>query len=542
MTAAAWRSNGQRPPADSGSSQVHAGASPQDKATSMLALATWAGQAFARYDAASVSRIVSAVAGAAAAHAQQFAEQAVAETGMGVAEHKVIKNMACSTGLLERYSGCDYVSPRIVAADKIVEVPCPAGVVLALTPSTNPVATVYFKTMLCLLTRNAVVISPHPMAKRVCAEAAAVLAAAAEEAGAPRGVIQCVTEPTIPLIDALMTDERIQVILATGGGGVVRSAYSSGNPAIGVGPGNVPVFVDDSADIEQAAQHLVDSKAFDNSVLCTNESVLIVHEKVAAPLQRAMQRVGAEFLSEADTDRLRQFMYPFGTLNTAVVGKSASWIAAEAGIRVSRQCRVLVAPIATVVDEEPLTHEKLSPVLGMVTVSSNERGVAAASAVIRIAGAGHSGAVHSKNPDTIMRFAANVAVLRVSVNVGNSTGSSGLDTSLSPTMTIGTGYAGRSSLGENLRPDHLINLTRIAYNNDPSVAMPDFSKISPWTTPPSAVPAYPVASNAGSSALAVSKLPAGAAQAESRAIEDTADIRAQIRQLLVEELGDLLRT
>ena len=219
------------------------------RARAMLQRAEWAARAFARYDKPAVDAIVRAAAEAGAAKAREYAEWAVRETGFGVAEHKVLKNIACSTGIADFYAGHDYVTPRIDAEARIVEVPRPAGVVLALTPSTNPVATVFFKCLLALMTRSVVVVSPHPLAKEVCADAARTLAGAAVRAGAPDGVIQVVDEPSVPLIDALMTDERTSVIVATGGVPVVRAAYSSGTPAIGVGPGNVPVLVDATADL-----------------------------------------------------------------------------------------------------------------------------------------------------------------------------------------------------------------------------------------------------------------------------------------------------
>ena len=252
----------------------------------MLERAAWAARAFATYSSNDVDRIVRAVADAAHSAAHKYAEWAVRETGFGVVEHKVRKNEACSRGIVETYAGHDYVSPRVRPDYKIIEVPRPAGVVLALTPSTNPIATLNFKILLSLMTRNAIVISPHPMAKECSADAADRLVQAAVAAGAPDGIIQCVAEPTIPLVEALMADVRTKVIVATGGTGVVRAAYSSGNPAIGVGPGNVPVLVDATADLKLAASRIVESKAFDNSVLCTNESVLIVEESVAAPLVR----------------------------------------------------------------------------------------------------------------------------------------------------------------------------------------------------------------------------------------------------------------
>ncbi|HEY9564305.1 MAG TPA: aldehyde dehydrogenase family protein [Nocardioides sp.] len=524
----------------------------------MLERAGWAARSYGAYSAADVDRIVRAVADVAHANAEKYAEWAVRETTFGVVEHKMIKNVACSRGILETYAGHDFVTPRINDEDKIVEVPRPAGVILAITPSTNPVASVFFKVLLALMTRNAVVISPHPMAKECCTDAAELLARAAVEAGAPDGIVQCVAEPTIPLVEALMGDERTNVILATGGTGVVRSAYSSGNPAIGVGPGNVPVLVDATADLRLAAKRLVDSKAFDNSVLCTNESVLIVEDSIADKFTRELERVGAFILDEDAAELLRTYMFPYGKLNVDVVGKDASWIAQQAGFRVGPKTQVLIAPFAQAVPEEPFTHEKLSPVLGMIRVPSVATGIATARAVVRIAGAGHSAAIHSTNSETVMQYAAEVPVLRVAVNVGNSTGSSGLGTNLAPTMTIGTGFVGRSSLGENLQPKHLVNWARIAYNNDPAEVMPDFTGVSPWVDHSGPVPSYPHASNDSVRTSTRGNTPsarvdalatrvanqlgprAGTSSASGRSGNDDT-FREEIRRLVVEELSQLIK-
>ena len=220
----------------------------------MLQLAHWAAGRFATYDRASVQRIAESVAQVAHANAAKYAEWAVKETGFGVIEHKIIKNEACSLGILQRYQDDDFVSPRVDEAAKILSLPRPAVVVLGLAPSTNPLSSVYFKVILALLTRNAVVVSPHPMAKECCADAARLLAATAEVAGAPAGAIQVVEEPSSPLIEALMSDPATDVIVATGGTAVVRAAHRSGNPALGVGPGNVPVLVDATADVQAAAR------------------------------------------------------------------------------------------------------------------------------------------------------------------------------------------------------------------------------------------------------------------------------------------------
>jgi acyl-CoA reductase-like NAD-dependent aldehyde dehydrogenase len=498
------------------------------RARAMLQRAQWAARAFARYDKGSVDAIVRAAAAAGAAKAREYAQWAVRETGFGVAEHKAVKNLACSTGIAEHYAGHDYVTPRVDGQARIVEVPRPAGVVLALTPSTNPVATVFFNCLLALMTRNVVVLSPHPLAARCCADAARTLAAAAVAAGAPDGVIQVIDEPSVPLIDALMTDGRTSVIVATGGVPVVRAAHSSGTPALGVGPGNVPVLVDETADPAATARRIVDSKSFDNSVLCTNESVLIVVEQAQAALLRQLRRAGAYLLEPAERDKVSKTLFPEGHFDIRFVGRDAAWIAAQAGIRVPAAARVLLAPFGLVVPEEPLAHEKLCPVLGLVRVPSARRGIDVARAVLRLSGRGHSAAIHSQDPRVVMEYGAALEVLRVAVNVGSSLGAAGLETNLAPSMTIGTGFFGRSSAAENLHPGHLVQWTRLAYSRDPAEAFGDFAGLMPWEAPAGPVPAYPVASN--------QRIPvSGEPQPE------TGMLRAEIRRLILEELAQLAR-
>ncbi len=505
----------------------------------MVERAEWAARAFATYDIASVRRIAKAAAEAGEAQARALADAAVAETGFGVPDHKYLKNVACSIGIWNTYQHGDWVTPVVLEQEKIVEIPRPAGVVFALTPSTNPVATVMFKIMLCLLTRNAIIVSPHPFAKRCSADAAIAMRDAAIAAGAPDGCIQVLQEPSIPLINALMTDERVDVILATGGTPMVRSAYRSGNPAIGVGPGNVPVLVDATADIPAAAARIVASKSFDNSILCTNESVLIVEEAVADRLAKAMTKQGAYFLDTEQVDKVRDLIFDHDRFNTAWVGKSATEIAAAAGVKVPKGTLVLVAAFDLVVPEQMLAHEKLCPVLGWVSVPTARRGIRTAMAVLRITGSGHSAAIHSEDPQTIMEFAAAVPVLRVAVNVGNSLGSAGIETNLAPTMTIGTGFFGRSSVGENLQPVHLVNRTRIAYNADARVPMADFVGRDPWRPPLPPVPAYPLASNAVDSVDAVPIVPR--TNAGSRSVDGADELRDEIRRMVIEELRQIIK-
>ncbi|HLH67127.1 MAG TPA: aldehyde dehydrogenase family protein [Solirubrobacteraceae bacterium] len=493
------------------------------RARMMLQRARWAANAFALYDRRSTARIVEAAAEAAYQNAERFAAEAVEETGMGVAEHKRRKNEACSRGLVERYRDQDFVGARVDPERKLVSVPKPAGVILALTPSTNPVATVYFKVLLALMTRNAIVVSPHPMARRVCAAAVEVIAAAAVGAGAPDGCVQVVPEPTIPLIESLMSDRETDLILATGGTAVVRAAYRSGNPSLGVGPGNVPAFVDSSADLAHAAACLAESKSFDNSILCTNESTLIVEDAVAQRLAAELGRCGAHVLSEQDSARVRAACYPDGRIDTRLAGKDAAALAQAAGVRVPSGTRVLVAPFELIVPEEPLAHEKLFPLLGMVRVPDAGRGIDAARALLRIGGAGHSAVIHSQTPRTILAYGAALRVLRVSVNAPGSTGSAGLDTFLAPTMTVGTGFFGGSSLRANLEPGDLVQWTSLAYASDPGQPFGDFSGLDPWR----ALPA---------------RAPHRARQVQGPALDGEDGLsREQLRRLIWEELREVVR-
>jgi acetaldehyde dehydrogenase / alcohol dehydrogenase len=265
---------------------------------------------------------------------------------------------------------------------------------------------------------------------------------------------------------------------------------------------------------------------------------------------REMQRQHAVLLDETGRDRLRAYLFPDGMLNGEAIGKDASWIADQAGIRVPPRTRLLLAPVELVVPEEAFCREKLSPVLGVATVRTPAAGIEAARAVVRFGGAGHSAAIHSEHPPTIMMYGARVPVLRVSVNVGNSTGSAGLDTNLAPSMTLGTGFVGRSSVGENLEPRHLVNWTKIAYNADPGVMFGDFAGISPWRAPSGRVPAYPIASNlpGGGGVRPTSPPRAGPGQAVlDSAGQDPArtalpdSVRATLRAIIIDELTALQR-
>lgn len=438
----------------------------------LLQRARWAAAAYADYDAAAVHRIVDAVAEAACVAAERFAAEAVAETGIGVAADKATENRACSRGVVEHYCGADQVSPRVDTAGRSVELPRPAGVVLAPAPAPNPVATVYLTTLLALMTRNAVVHAPRPGAIRCAVGAARLLAEAAVAAGAPDGVVQVLGQPTVDLEEALRDDERTAMVLDAGSG-------------------NVPVFVDAGADVDAAAAQIVASKAFDNSLPRASESVLIAEAAIADTLSGALTRAGGHLLDEDDVRRLRAYLFADGQLLTEVVGRDAAWIAEQAGLRIAAGTRVLIAPFGHVIGEEPLAHEKPCPVLGMTTAVDTARGIRAAQAVVRIGAAGRCAAVHSQNPSVVLDFAARVPVSHVSVNTGSNPGT------------------GHRPLGADLAPEHLITWVRIGSAGGAVLPTGDFTSVTPWAAPAGPVPEYPRASNDRAGTPVMSQSPGG---------------------------------
>lgn len=427
--------------------------------------AAWAAKYYQKFDRATVLRIAEAVAKAGHDRAAEFAEWAVRETGFGVVEDKTLKNKLSTHNLLDFYRDMDLVTSRVDEKHKIIEIPKPAGVVLALAPATNPVATVYYKAMLAILSRNAIVISPHPAAKECSVVAAHHLAEAAEAAGAPAGLIQCIENPTVPLVQDIMHSDKIDVIMATGGNAMVRAAYSSGNPALGVGSGNVVSYVDPSAQVDAAARCLVASKSFDNSVLCTNESVCLTLEENFSNVERALRTAGAHICNASDTDRLREYLWDGEYFNVEAVGKSAAWIADKAGIRVNPSTKLIVPVISTPGQDDLLLREKLCPVLTLTAAVDFEQAITFAKHTAK-RGAGHSAAFHGDDRARMMEFSREVPVYRIVVNAPCSQGAAGFATHLPPTFMIGTGFAGRSSIGENVGPQHLVHWTRIAFGRD----------------------------------------------------------------------------
>lgn len=393
-------------------------------AATLLGRARWAARAFAGYDLATVRTIALAVATAGEQHARAHAEWVVRETGVGVVDDKERRHLGCSRDLHHRYQG-DWVSMRTVPADGSSLLPRPAGVVVALTPWTDPVSSVYATVLSAVLTRNAVVIVPHPRARECCAGASRVLGEAAAAAGAPDGVVQCVQDPNPALAESLVRDDRVDLVVAVGDPDVVQAARTSGHPVLGLEPANVPVLVDASADPVEVARRLVASLAFDNSLSTTSESVLVVHEDAATSVIGALREQGAALLDADQGRRLGALMFPAGRHAERFVGQSASWVAGQAGVRVGSGTRVLVAPIEAAVPDEPLAHRKLAPVLGLLVVPSARHALAAARAVMRLGGAPHLAAVHSTDQQTVVDLAAAVNDGVVVVDAGASSADPG---------------------------------------------------------------------------------------------------------------------
>jgi acetaldehyde dehydrogenase (acetylating) len=432
--------------------------------------AAW--QTWSKASQEQVDRVCAAMAEAGYQASERLGRMAQEETGFGVALHKKLKNEFGSRTVWESIRDLKTVGViRQDPARRLVEIAWPMGVVAALVPSTNPTSTTFFKSLISVKARNAIVFSPHPSAARCINEAARTMAQAAENAGAPRGLISCLQQVTLPGTQELMTHEHTALILATGGTPMVRAAHSTGKPAYGVGPGNVPVYVDRSADLEKAARYIVASKSFDHSTICATEQAVIADLPIADQLAGLMQAQGAYFTDPQQTEALRRTVFnPNGSFNTAVVGKSAEFVAAAAGFNVPAGTRVLVTPLTRVGREEPLSHEKMTTVLGWYTADGWEQGCERSIAIIQAGGLGHTQIIYANDEKVIMAFGLEKPVFRILVNTMGTLGAIGLTTGLMPSLTLGPGGLGGAITGDNVTAYHLINVKRLAYETMPAPA------------------------------------------------------------------------
>jgi len=347
---------------------------------------------------------------------------------------------------------------------KVTEIGVPMGVVAALIPSTNPTSTVMYKSLICLKSGNAIIISPHPGARNSILETFRVVEKAARAAGVPDGVVQCVSTPTPESTSALLKHPDIGIILATGGEAMVKAAYSSGNPALGVGPGNGPSFIERSADIPAAIRRIFDSKTFDNGTICASEQSIVTERCIADKVMDEAKRQGGYFLSDEESKRVGAYlMRANGTMNPKIVGRSAKTIADMAGVSVPEGTRVLISPQTTVGKDNPYSREKLCPVLAFYVEEDWERACARCMEILFNEGRGHTMTIHSQNEDIIREFALKKPVSRLLVNTAGSLGGVGALTGLAPALTLGCGAVGGSATSDNVGPMNLINIRRVAY-------------------------------------------------------------------------------
>ncbi len=412
-----------------------------------------------------VDRVCTAMAEAVLAASERLGIQAHEETGYGVSEHKRMKNEFAARNVWESIK--DLKTVGVIGQDvekRIYDIAWPIGVIAALTPSTNPTSTVIYKILIAVKARDAIIIAPHPAAAKCSYEATRIMAQAAVENGAPEGLVTCMQNISLDGTQALMRHKYVALILATGGTPMVRAAHSTGKPAYGVGPGNVPVYVDRSADLEKAARYIVASKAFDYSTICATEQSIVADQPIAESLSDLMRHEGAYFMDPHQTKLIRNLLFhPDGSINTATVGKSAQYLADLAGFDVPRGTRILVARLQKTGRDEPLSREKLTTVLGWYEEEGWEAGCERCIQLIQFGGRGHSLIIHATDPDVIMAFGLEKPVFRIAVNTMGTLGPIGMTTGVMPSFTLGAGGLGGSITGDNITARHLFNVKRLAY-------------------------------------------------------------------------------
>ena len=422
---------------------------------------------FATYTQEQVDEIFRQAALAANHNRIKLAKLAVEETGMGIVEDKVVKNNFAAEYIYNQYKNMKTCG--VLEEDKtsgITKVAEPIGVISAIVPTTNPTSTAIFKCLIALKTRNAIIISPHPRAKNATIEAARIVLEAAVKAGAPEGIIGWIDQPSVELSQNVMRESDI--ILATGGPAMVKAAYSSGRPALGVGAGNTPAIIDESAHIKMAVNSILLSKTFDNGVICASEQSIIVLEEVYDEVKKELAERGAYILKGEEIDKVRSIILnEKGGLNADMVGQSAYKIAKMAGVNVPESAKVLVGEVTSVELEEPFSHEKLSPVLAMYKAKSFEEALDKADRLIELGGMGHTSVLYTdqlKNRDRVLTFGERMKTARTLINMPAAQGAIGdlFNFKLAPSLTLGCGSWGGNSVSENVGPKHLINVKSIA--------------------------------------------------------------------------------
>ena len=426
----------------------------------------------AEFSQEQIDAIVGAMAAAATAQAEQFARLAHEETGYGVVADKIQKNLFASDKVYKFIKPMKTVGVVNRIEDrKVIEIAEPFGVVAAIVPSTNPTSTAIYKILISLKARCPIVISPHPAAVRCISRVAEVMNEAARKAGAPEGSINWMTTVTLEGTQELMKARETAVILATGGMGLVRAAYSAGKPAYGVGPGNAPAYIERTADVAKAVRDIVTGKTFDNGVLCSSENSVVVDAPLVDEVKRQFVANGAHFMSASEIAAVGKVLVsPQRLPNPALVGRPATFIAQHAGISVPPTTRVLIAELPGVGRDYPLSIEKLCPVLSFYVVSDWREGCERCKQILRYGGMGHTMSIHSRNDEVILQFGLKKPAFRIVVNSPTTHGSIGLSTGLEPAMTLGCGGYGGNITSDNISPRHLLNTKRLAYEITPVVS------------------------------------------------------------------------
>ena len=421
----------------------------------------------ASFDQAKIDRLCEAMAKAALREAARLGALAVEETGYGVPADKQEKNRFAAEDVWNYFRGLRTVG--VVSQSKdVVEIASPRGVVAGIIPSTNPTSTAIFKILIAIKSRNSIVLSPHPSAARCINETVRVMREAGIKEGLPADAIGCMTTATIEGTEALMKHKQTACILATGGIGLVRAAYSSGKPAFGVGPGNVPVFVERTADVPKAVQDILTGKCFDNGTICASEQSLVIDAPIENAVREQFKLQGGYFLSAAEADQLGKIVAtPQRSLNAGVVGKSVEVIAKMAGLNVPPGTRCLMADVGGVGRDHPLSMEKLSPILSVYVVDGLDRGAERSFEILRYGGMGHTAGIHTRSREAAIKFGGEMPASRITVNTPTTHGAIGFSTALPPSMTLGCGSWGGNVTSDNVSPLHLMDIKRVAFETRP---------------------------------------------------------------------------
>jgi acetaldehyde dehydrogenase (acetylating) len=452
------------------------------EARSLVRRAKAAAPALAELSQQQIDAIVDAMAAAVTPHAEALARLAHEETGYGVVADKVQKNLFSSQKIYQFIRPMKTVGVVARLEDKkVIEIAEPFGVVAAIVPSTNPTSTAIYKILISIKARCPIVISPHPSATRCITRVAEIMNEGARTAGIPDGAINWMTTVTLEGTQELMKARETAVILATGGMGLVRAAYSAGKPAYGVGPGNAPAYIEATADVPKAVRDIVTGKTFDNGLLCSSENSVVCDAPLVQEVKRQFVENGAHFMTPSEIDAVgRILVTPQRLPNPKLVGRPATYIAQQAGISVPPTTRVLIAELAGVGREYPLSIEKLCPVLSFYVVNDWRDGCERCKEILRYGGMGHTMSIHSQNDDVILQFGLKKPAFRIVVNTPTTLGSIGLTTSLDPSMTLGCGGYGGNITSDNISPRHLLNIKRLAYETSPAPLRRELS------SPPSA--------------------------------------------------------